>query len=84
MNIKVEGDVQSDQKMDGAALVYDERQAVSLSLSIYQACNYEVCVFSSFHWTCQLNITKKGVIAIEQYRWFTVRADVPPTPVRHF
>lgn len=59
------------------------KDKLSRSLPVSQLCNYEVCVFSSFHWTCQANITEQRLIAIEQYRWFTVRADVSLTANTH-
>lgn len=52
------------------------KDKLSRSLPGSQVCNYEVCMFSSFHWTCQANITEQGWLL-----WTTqvvhCRADVP-------
>lgn len=55
-----EGQLWVDLRTGNAALVCDERQAVLLSPPFSQVCNYEVCVFSSFHRTGQGNITERG------------------------
>lgn len=59
------------------------KDKLSRSLSISQVCNYEVCVFFFIPLDMPSEHHRARLIAIELYRWFTVRADVSLTTNIH-